>query len=73
LTNHQSLDSIKADRAREPPMSKPTETVILDEKATEKFRKEETTGDVAPCNTCGNDWTASNCSCGLPQDARYDW
>jgi len=55
-------------------MSTTTKTVILDEKATAKFReKEETTGDVAPCNTCGNDWTASNCTCGLPQDARYDW
>ena len=26
-----------------------------------------------PCRICGNDWTASNCSCELPQDARYDW
>ena len=55
-------------------MSTTTDTVILDAKATAKFReKEETTQDVAPCNTCGNDWTASNCSCELPQDARYDY
>ena len=54
-------------------MSTTTDTVILDAKATAKFREEETTRDVAPCNTCGNDWTASNCSCELPQDARYDY
>ncbi len=54
-------------------MNKTTETVILDAKATAKIREAETTSDVAPCNTCGNDWTASNCSCELPQDARYDW
>ena len=29
--------------------------------------------DVAPCDTCGNDWTASNCSCELPEAAAYDW
>jgi hypothetical protein len=26
-----------------------------------------------PCRRCGNDWTARNCSCELPRDARYDW
>ena len=54
-------------------MSTTTDTVILDAKATAKFKEEETTQDVAPCNTCGNDWSASNCSCELPQDAPYDW
>ena len=34
---------------------------------------QSTPEDVAPCDTCGNDWTASNCSCELPEAAAYDW
>ena len=55
-------------------MSTTTETVILDAKATAKFREqEETTQDVAPCNTCGNDWTASNCTCNAPTWEHFDY
>mgnify|MGYP003650651445 CR=1 FL=1 len=67
-------------------MSKTTETVTLDAKATAKFREDSqplpgleggpTRGGgytPLPCRICGNDWAASNCTCELPQDARYDW
>ena len=29
--------------------------------------------DVAPCDTCGNDFADYNCSCELPEAAAYDW
>ena len=29
--------------------------------------------DVAPCDTCGNDFADYNCSCELPAAAAYDW
>ena len=55
-------------------MSNTTDTVILDAKATAKFREqEETTRDVAPCNTCGNDWTAYNCTCDAPTWEHFDY
>ena len=36
-------------------------------------RQAADTGDVAPCNECGNDFADTNCSCELPPTAAYDW
>ena len=29
--------------------------------------------EVAPCNTCGNDWTAYNCTCEAPTFEHFDY
>ena len=34
---------------------------------------QSTPEDVAPCDTCGNDFADYNCSCELPEAAAYDW
>ena len=29
--------------------------------------------EVAPCDTCGNDWSASNCTCEAPTFEHFDY
>ena len=36
-------------------------------------RQAADTGDVAPCNTCGNDFEAYNCECEAPTFEHFDY
>ena len=50
-----------------------TRDAILAELESISARQAADTGDVAPCNVCGNDFADTNCSCELPPTAAYDW
>ena len=66
-------------------MSTTTDTVILDDKATAKFREEKETtpvefvpwaderGEIVPCGTCGNDFAEYNCTCEAPAFSHFDY
>ena len=46
---------------------------ILAELESISARQAADTGDVAPCDYCGNDFEAYNCGCEAPTFAHFDY